>query len=73
MCLSVPAKVISLEGDNAKVLLGSTVMSVSTALLEEVNTGDYVLVHTGFAIQKISTEDADEMIKMLREILRGES
>ena len=73
MCLSVPAKVISLEGDNAKVLLGSTVMSVSTALLEEVNAGDYVLVHTGFAIQKISTEDADEMMKMLREILRDES
>lgn len=73
MCLSVPAKVISVEGSSAKVLYGSAVMSVSTALLEEVKINDYVLVHTGFAIQKLSIEDADEMLKMLREILGNET
>ena len=73
MCLSVPAQVISVDASRAEVLYGSTVISVSTALLEEVNIDDYVLIHTGFAIQKISIEDADDMLKMLRDILGSES
>ena len=69
MCLSVPAKVISVEGESARVLLGSNIFTVSTSLVGELEKDDYVLIHTGFAIQKLTKEDADEMVKMLREMV----
>ncbi len=68
MCLSVPAKVISLAGDKATVVIGESRILVSTALLESVSVDDYVLIHTGFAIEKISKQDADEIIRMINEI-----
>ena len=68
MCLSVPAKVISIKEEMAEVSIGGTIYTASLQLVEDVNIGDYVLLHTGFAIQKISEEDAEETIKLLREI-----
>jgi len=71
MCLSVPARVIALKEKAAEVEMGKSRFTVSTALLEDVRKGDYVLVHTGFAIEKISAEHADEMVKMLKEIIEN--
>ena len=68
MCLSVPAKVISIKEDMAEVSIGGTIYNAGLQLVEDVNIGDYVLLHTGFAIQKISEEDAEETMKLLREI-----
>ena len=68
MCLSIPGKVISVEGNMAKVSVGGAEYNASLQLIEDVNPGDYVLVHTGFAIQKISKEDADETMKLLSEL-----
>ena len=68
MCLSIPGKVISVEGDMAKVSVGGAEYNASLQLLEDINPGDYVLVHTGFAIQRISKEDADETMKLLSEL-----
>lgn len=69
MCLSVPAKVIEVSNNTAEVRMGKSRFKVSTSLLENVEVGDYVLIHTGFAIEKISPEAASEMVRLLREII----
>ena len=69
MCLSVPALVIGIEKNTAEVLMGKSKFKISTLLLENVEIGDYVLIHTGFAIEVISSQDADEMVRMLKEII----
>lgn len=67
MCLSIPAKVISIEGELARVSVGGTEYEASIQMVEDVNIGDYILLHTGFAIQKISAEDAEETLKLFEE------
>ncbi|MDP2423503.1 MAG: HypC/HybG/HupF family hydrogenase formation chaperone [Bacteroidales bacterium] len=69
MCLSVPGKVIAIQEDMALVDVGGTTINVGIQLLEHVIPGDYVLVHSGFALQIISREDAEvqlELIKAMR-------
>lgn len=68
MCLSIPSKVISINGTKAIVSVGGTEYEASLQLLDDVKIDDYVLLHTGFAIQKISEEDAQETLKLLREL-----
>ncbi len=68
MCLSIPSKVLSIQGDKAIVSVAGTEYEASLQLVEDVEVNDYVLLHTGFAIQKISEEEAEETLKLLREI-----
>jgi len=68
MCLSIPSRVISVNGDKAVVSVGGTEYEASLQLVEDIKVDDYVLLHTGFAIQKISEEDALETFKLLREL-----
>ncbi len=68
MCLSIPGKVISIEGNKAVVSVGGTEYETSLQLLEDVQVDDYVLIHTGFAIQKLSEEDAIETLRLISEI-----
>lgn len=68
MCLSVPSRVISIHGNKAIVSVGGTEYEASLQLVEDIKVGDYVLLHTGFAIQKISEEDARETFRLLREL-----
>ena len=72
MCLSVPAKIISVEGNSAKASVGGAIVNTSLHLVEDVKPGDYVLIHTGFALQKISEEEALETIRLIEEISQGE-
>lgn len=51
----------------ARVSVGGTEYEASIQMLEDVNIGDYILLHTGFAIQKISAEDAAEALKLFEE------
>ncbi|MGD9492418.1 MAG: HypC/HybG/HupF family hydrogenase formation chaperone [Bacteroidales bacterium] len=67
MCLSIPSKVISINGDMAIVSVGGTEYEASLQLLTDVKVGDYILLHTGFAIQKISKEEALETLKVFEE------
>ena len=67
MCLSIPAKVESIEGDMAQVSVGGTKYNASLQMLDDVSVGDYVLIHTGFAIQKISEEEAKETLRVFEE------
>ena len=68
MCLSVPAKVIEIKGNMAEVSVGGTIFKAGLQLVEDVEIGDYVLLHTGFAIQKISEKEAIETLRLLTEI-----
>jgi hydrogenase expression/formation protein HypC len=68
MCLSIPAKVVDINGNMADVSVGGTVFKAGLQMLENVEAGDYVLLHTGFAIQKISEEEALETLNILREM-----
>ncbi len=67
MCLSIPAKVESIDGNMALVSVGGSKYNASLQMLEDVQVGDYILLHTGFAIQKISKEDAAETLKIFEE------
>ncbi len=67
MCLSVPAKVKEIDGQMAKVSVGGAIYEASLQMIEDVNVGDYVLLHTGFAIQKMDEEEALESLKLFEE------
>ncbi len=71
MCLSIPSKVVELKEDNIALVDTMGVQrEVSLDLLpEEINLGDYLLIHIGFAINKIDEEDALASISVFREIL----
>ena len=71
MCLSVPAKVTAIRGDMATVNIGGIELEASILLVDSLKVGDYVLLHAGFAIQKLNEDEANETIKLLREL--GES
>ena len=68
MCLAIPAKVIRVDGQVALVAIENVEYTASLALMENVNPGDYVLLHAGFAIEKIDPEEAAETIRLLLEI-----
>lgn len=68
MCVAVPGKVIALNGDMAVLDFWGIEKEVSTALLDNISIGDYLLVHAGCAIQKIDTEEAEEIINMFEEL-----
>lgn len=68
MCLAVPAEVIEINGPAAIVDIQGVRTEADISLLDDVKIGDYVMVHTGFAIQKYDEEEALETLRLLREI-----
>jgi len=68
MCLAVPARVKSIHDHEAEVEIGGTSYRASVMLTPEVKVGDYVLLHTGYAISVVDEEEAKETLRMLREI-----
>lgn len=68
MCLAVPVKVIDIEEDVfAHVEIHGVKLKVSRMLIDELNVGDYVLVHAGFIIEKLSLEDAQDKLELYAE------
>ena len=72
MCLAVPVQVISMNGDEAEVEIGGVKRRVSIALTPEVKVGDYVLLHTGYAINVVDEAEAQETLKIFEEMARLE-
>lgn len=68
MCLAIPAKVVSVEGSSALVVIEDVEYNASLLLLEDVSPGDFVLLHAGFAIEKVDPDEAAEMMRLLIEI-----
>ncbi|MCJ7742981.1 MAG: HypC/HybG/HupF family hydrogenase formation chaperone [Dehalococcoidales bacterium] len=68
MCLAIPALVKSVEGYKAVVDIDGVTREVSIMLTPEAKVGDYVLLHTGYAINVIDQVEAEETLKLLRQI-----
>ncbi len=67
MCLAYPMKVISIEGEYALCELSNIKRRVGIQLLNNVRVGDYVMVHAGFAIEKVDRNAAKDTLKVLEE------
>ena len=73
MCLGVPMKIISKEGDSVVAEVDGVQREASVMLLgEEVTVGDYIIVHAGFAISRLDEEYAEETLRMMREVFSPE-
>ncbi len=79
MCLAIPAQVVELrkgegEEDSAVVDLAGVRKEISLALVEDVAVGDYVIVHVGYALNKLDPEEAEKTLKLFAEMgeQRGE-
>jgi hydrogenase expression/formation protein HypC len=69
MCLAVPARILQLIApDLALCEMGAIQKEISVALLEEVQIGDYVLVHVGFALSRLDPEEAQETLALFSEL-----
>ena len=69
MCLAVPVQVISINGAEAEVEIGGVRRQVSIMLTPEAKIGDYVLLHTGYAINVIDEAEAQETLNTLAEMI----
>jgi len=74
MCLAIPALIKSIEDKEADVEIGGITRRISLWLTPEAKVGDYVLLHTGYAISVLDQEEAEETLKLFEEIaeLAGE-
>ena len=69
MCLAIPAQVVELrDGDNAVVDLAGVRKEISLALVDNVALGDYVIVHVGYALNKLDPEEAAKTLKLFAEM-----
>lgn len=67
MCIAIPGKINSIEGNMAKVDINGNIMKVNVGLID-AKIGDYVLVHAGCAIEVMSKEKAQELIDLFKEL-----
>ena len=68
MCLSIPAQIVKIKGQIADVSIGGATFKAGLQMIENARVGDYILLHAGFAIQKISEKEALETISLLKEL-----
>jgi len=69
MCLSVPMRVTEIDGDQGRADIGGVSRNVDLRFLEDVGIGDYIIVHAGFALQKLDPREAEETLALFREML----
>ncbi len=69
MCLAIPAKIMSLQGEKAQVDFGRGVLRDVNVSLVDANLGDYVLVHAGYAIQVLEEKEALETLSLWNDVL----
>ncbi|MHB1354785.1 MAG: HypC/HybG/HupF family hydrogenase formation chaperone [Anaerolineae bacterium] len=72
MCLAIPLKVISVQGTMATVEMGGISREISLVLTPEAQAGNYVLVHTGFAISVLDETEAQETLALFAELEEAE-
>jgi len=68
MCLAIPTLIKSIEGTTARAEIGGVERVISLALTPEAGVGDYVLLHTGFAIGVVDEGEAQETLRLLEEL-----
>ncbi len=72
MCLGIPGRILEIEKMVAKVEVGGMVRDISIDLCPDVSVGEYVLIHTGFAIHKVDEEEAKETIQFLNQLVEAD-
>ena len=69
MCLAIPAQVVELrDGDNAVVDLAGVRKEISLSLVDDIAVGDYVIVHVGYALNKLDPEEAAKTLALFAEL-----
>jgi hydrogenase expression/formation protein HypC len=71
MCLAIPAKVVEINGDTAKVDFGAGTMRDVNVSLVDAKIGEYVIVHAGYAIEVLDQKAAEETLALWNEILNN--
>ena len=72
MCVGVPMRLGSIDGARGVVEAGGLEVEVALDLIEEPRVGDYLLVHAGYAIERLDPEEAAETLELLRSVIDGE-
>jgi len=67
MCLAIPAKIETIDGTKAEVDIRGLKRKIGLQLMPDAKVGEFVLVHAGFAIQRIDPEEAEETYKLLED------
>ena len=68
MCLAIPARIVSIEGQDALIDAGGVQRRIGVMLTPDVKVGDYVLIHAGFAIGIVDPAEAEETLALFREL-----
>lgn len=68
MCLAIPAQITEIEGVRAKVTLEGNTRAADLSLVEGAAVGDWVLLHAGFAIERLDPEEAAETLKLFSQM-----
>jgi hydrogenase expression/formation protein HypC len=71
MCLGIPMRISKIDGDEAVVVAGGISKNVRLDLVEGVSTGDYVLIHTGYAIERLDPSEAEETLDLIKKVYRA--
>lgn len=69
MCVAIPGKVIEILGEEAVVAFGSITKKVNVMLIENLQINDYLIIHGGCAIDKMSRDEGEETIKVFKELI----
>jgi hydrogenase expression/formation protein HypC len=72
MCIAIPGKIISVEGQHAKVDFSGNVVNINVGLISP-EVGQYVLVHAGCAIEVMEKDKADELLSLFAELEETEA
>jgi hydrogenase expression/formation protein HypC len=68
MCLAVPGRIVEIEGTKARIDFGGVTRDADLTLVPDASTGDYVLVHAGFAIERLDESEAEETLELFRQL-----
>lgn len=72
MCLAVPVRIESVIDDSEAIVdIGGLKKKISTALVEDVYPGDYVILHVGYALEKLDTDEAETTLRLLHELAQN--
>ncbi len=71
MCLAIPMEIKEINGNEAVAEAGGIRKNVRLDLIEGAEMGDYILIHTGFAIEKLDPEEARETLEIIKQVYRA--
>lgn len=69
MCLGIPMRIVSIDGDEGVVDSGGLRKRANLSLLKDARVGEYILMHAGFAIERIKEKEARKTLRAIKEIM----